>query len=116
MTPGQFIVAFPEFANIATAKIQSWIDRAQPFFNPQRWDDLLCDGVMYWVAHSLQLAMANADQPLTDDTSSQTAGPVSYQRDSKLLNAEADNPYLKTAYGQQYLYYQRMVGAGAIAL
>jgi hypothetical protein len=113
---GEFQAQFPEFQNTSTQMIQNWILKATPFFDPLRWDDLLSLGVLYWVAHQIQLGLANAAQPLTDDASSQKAGSVGYTRDSKLLNAESDNPYLRTTYGQQYLYYMRYVGVGGIAL
>lgn len=115
-TIASFRAMFPEFANTADSVIQAWIANATPFFNVCRWDDLLAIGVCNWVAHQITLAAANAAQPLTDDTTMQKAGPLQYSRDAKLVNAEAENPYLRTTYGQQYLYYMRFVGAGAVAL
>jgi hypothetical protein len=116
VTPQQFQTQFPEFQNVTQAMIQMWISAAPPFFNVQRWGDLLNLGVLFWVAHQIKLGQANADQPLTDDSTMQKAGDVSYMRDSKLVNAQAENPYMRTTYGQQYLYYMRLVGAGATAL
>jgi uncharacterized protein DUF4054 len=115
-TYAQFIAQFPEFANISASVVNNWLGLAVPFFNQPRWDDMLTLGVLYWVAHQIQSAMANASQPLTDDTDMQKAGDLSYSRDSKLMNAEADNPYLTTAYGRQYWKYARLVGTGGIAL
>ena len=115
-TYAQFIAQFPEFANISPYVVNNWLDLANPFFDQGRWDDMLTLGVLYWVAHQIQDSMANATQPLTDDSISQKAGEVSYSRDSKLMNAQADNPYLKTYYGQQYWKYARLVGAGGAAL
>lgn len=115
-TVTSFRALFPEFQATADAAIQTWIDASGPFFNVSRWDDLLTLGVSYWTAHQLMLAGANAAQPLTDDTTMQKAGDVSFQRDAQLVNAEAKNPYMRTAYGQQYLYYMRMAGAGGVAV
>lgn len=115
-TLAQFRAQFPEFSAIPDASVVFWLALAVPFFDPCRWDDLLQLGVLYWVAHQITLASANAAQPLTDDTTMQKAGPVTYSRDPKLVNAEADDPYLRTTYGQQYRYYMKFVGAGAIAL
>lgn len=116
VTVAQFRAQFPEFSYVTDAVIQNWITKATPFFDPIRWDDLLNLGVMYWVAHQITLATANATQPLTDDSTMQKAGDVSYQRDSRLVNAQAEDPYMRTTYGQMYRYYMRYVGAGAIAL
>lgn len=115
-TFAQFVAAFPEFATLPESTFNFWLANATPFFNQGRWADLLTLGVCYWIAHSITLANANSVQPMTDDTSGQKAGDVSYQRDSKLVNAEADDPYMRTTYGQQYRAYMKMVGAGATAL
>ncbi len=115
-TFAQFVALFPEFASLPSATFNAWLSNATPFFNQGRWADLLTLGVCYWIAHSITLANANSVQPMTDDTSGQKAGDVSYQRDSKLVNAEADDPYMRTTYGQQYRYYMKQVGAGATAL
>jgi hypothetical protein len=116
VTPSSFQEMFPEFASTPVASIQSWITASGPFFDPQRWDDLLDLGVSYWVAHQIVSAQQNAAQQATDDTIQQKEGDVSYQRDSVLVNRIADNPYLATSYGKQYLYYMKFVGAGGVAL
>ena len=112
----QFVALLPEFSSLSESTFNAWLANATPFFNQTRWAYLLTLGVCYWIAHSITLATANSVQPMTDDTSMQKAGDVSYQRDSKLVNAEAANPYMRTTYGQQYYSYAKMVGAGATAL
>lgn len=111
-----FFAGDANFASTSSTLIQFWLDQAPPFFDICRWDDLLVSGVLYWIAHQITWAIKNSAQPLTDDTSRQQAGQVGFGRDSKLLNDEANNPYLETNYGRQYLYYMRFVGAGATAL
>jgi hypothetical protein len=116
VTPSSFQAQFPEFASTPQTLIQTWLTASVPFFNTDRWDDLLDLGVAYWVAHQIVAAQQNAAAQTTDDTIMQKEGDVSYQRDSVLVNRIADNPYLSTPYGKQYLYYMKFVGAGGIAL
>ena len=37
-------------------------------------------------------------------------------KDTGLLNKQADNPFYRTLYGQQYLYLRRQVGIGALSV
>jgi hypothetical protein len=107
---------FPEFQVTTDAVIQFWIDKSVPFFNAERWDDLLDQGVGNWVAHSITLTKANAGQQITDDAIMKKVGDIQKSRDASLMLKQADNPYMRTTYGQQYLYYMRYVGAGGTAV
>jgi hypothetical protein len=121
MTPSEFKELFPEFAAVADARVQLFIDRSAPHFDVPRWGDLYADGVAYWVAHELTLANIQTAQgggvkALTNDNLSKKVGDVQVTKDSGLLNRQADNPYLRTYYGQQYNQLARMVGMGAVAV
>lgn len=121
MTPSEFKELFPEFAAVADARVQLFIERSAPHFDVPRWGDLYADGVAYWVAHELALANVQTAQgggakALTNDILSKKVGDVQVTKDSGLLNRQADNPYLRTYYGQQYSRLARMVGMGAVAV
>jgi hypothetical protein len=108
-----FRAMFPTLTKYSDEAVNFWLGQADPFFDQDRWDDVLVIGVLNWVAHQLVLVDANAAQGLTDDGSVKKVGDISKTRDSELMNKQADNPYYRTPYGQQYLYYQSYVGAGA---
>lgn len=97
-------------------KVTFWLGKADAFFDQGRWDDLLDVGVCNWVAHNLVLNDANAAQNLTDDGSTKKVGDISKTRDAELMKRQAENPYYRTTYGQQYIYYQSYVGAGGISV
>lgn len=121
MTPSEFKTLFPEFSGELDARVQLFIDRADPYFDIGRWDAFYADGVAYFVAH--ELAMANAQaapggstQALSSDVLTKKVGDVTITKDTALLSKQADNPYYKTAYGQRYLYLRKQVGIGALSV
>jgi hypothetical protein len=111
-----FRATFPELSNYTDAQVTMWITQATPFFNTDRWGDMLFLGMLYWAAHQLTVSNANATQQLVDDGLTKKVGDISKTRDTTLMNKQADNPYYRTYYGQQYLYYQQLVGVGGISV
>lgn len=116
MTPADFKKRFPEFEQQSDERVQMFIDDADPFFDQVRWGDLYDLGISYLVAHEIALANANAASAMTDDVVMKKVGDEQVQRDSNLMNKQSDNPYMRTTYGQKYLYYMRFVGAGGVSL
>lgn len=111
-----FQALFPELAVVTQDKFTFFLTMSTPMFNRDRWDDLLLPGTLYWIAHTYVLSIANATQQTTDDVIMKKIRDVQKQRDGMLMNKEADNPYYRTTYGQQYLYYLDLVGMGGIAV
>ncbi len=121
MTPSEFKTQFPEFAAETDERVQFFVDRAAPYFDVERWGDLYPDGVANYVAHELALAKAQTAlggsvQVMTNDTISKKVGDVQVTKDAGLLAKQADNPFYRTLYGQQYLYLRRQVGMGALSV
>lgn len=121
MTPAEFKTRFPEFASTADARVQLFIDDADPLFDVERWGDLYSAGLANLVAHELvmantQTAAAGSAAKLAGDTITKKVGDVQVTKDTMLLNKQADNPYLRTFYGQKYLTYRKLVGMGAVAV
>jgi Protein of unknown function (DUF4054) len=121
MTPSDFKIQFPEFAGEADARVQLFIDKADPHFDAERWRTMYSDGVANFVAHSLALANAQSAQggsvaAMTNDNLNKKVGDVQVTKDTGLLNKQADNPFYRTLYGQQYLYLRKQVGMGALSV
>lgn len=121
MTPTEFKTRFPEFAAETDARVQLFINDAEPNFDLARWDDLYEVGVAYFVAHEISLAnlqtkLGGSAGSLAGDVSQKKVGEVSVTRDTGLLNRQADDPFLRTVYGQKYAYYRKLVGMGGAAV
>lgn len=121
MTPADFIMQFPEFANVSNADIQYWIDKSATYVSSDVWGTLADDGVAYWVAHQIatrqqNLAALNAD-PEEAGAIMKKAGDTAIQFSDKVAVARlTGDSYLGTSYGQHFLQLKRVVGAGIIAL
>jgi hypothetical protein len=107
---------FPEFVATTDDTVNFWITEADSFFDQTRWEDLLTSGSAYWVAHNLKLAADDAANPLLDDATMKKVGDIAKSRDPKLIDKQTDNPYMRTKYGQRYMYYAKLVGIGATAV
>ena len=119
MTPTEFKTLFPEYAAKPDSTVQMYIDMADASFDVCRWGSFYVQGLGYWVAHQVALAdeiTASGGAAMVDDYSQERVGDLSISRDSSLSLRKASNPFMRTAYGQQYLYYLRLVGIGAVAV
>lgn len=121
LTPASFKTRFPEFATESDVRVQGFIDDADPFFDPSRWETLLDIGMAYYVAHELftanqRMAPGGAAVAGSSDVLTKKVGEVSVTRDSQLLNSQAKDPYMRTIYGQKYKHYIKILGIGAIAV
>lgn len=111
-----FRTQFPELSAYTDAQVNQWLAQSTPFFNLQRWDDMLFLGMLYWTAHMLVLSKLITTQPQIDDSISKKVGDIMKTRSDKLVQMQADNPYYRTTYGQQYLLYQGLIGVGGAAV
>jgi len=126
MTPAEFKERMPEFAGESDTRVQSIIDRAAPYFNVERWGTLYPDGLAYWIAHNIALASAIAANPAaaTGDLTGTEVGrtkrvgeaSVQVSKSEAMLLKQADSPFMRTLYGQQYLYLLRRIIPGALAV
>lgn len=122
MTPADIKAIIPELVGETDARVQLYIGLAEPHFNVQRWGGFYSAGVANWVAHEITLVNMRAAKggavkaALTDDTLQKKVGDLQTMRDTGLLNKQADNPYYRTVFGQQYLELRKLVGAGAAAV
>lgn len=120
MTPSEFKASFPdgEFNSLDTVYIQKFLDKADPFFDVERWGDFYSEGLANFVAHKIVLSKARAANALQADGGNVTeehVGAVGQSMDSQLLNKQADETCLLTGYGREYVRIRRMVGVGGLA-
>jgi hypothetical protein len=120
MTPTEFKSRFPAFASQTSQSIQDYLTLAVPFFDVDRWGGFYSEGLANWVAHNIVtdnvLAADSISDPDAGNVTEKHVGPVGMTMDSKLLNKQADDPYMTTRYGQRYRRLARLVGAGGTAV
>lgn len=120
MTPSEFKAFFPQFTLETTERVQSFLDLAVPYFNVPRWGDFYSEGLANFVAHSIVIANFEATQSTSqtnaNDVTEKHVGPVGMSRDSALLNLQAKVPFMRTTYGQRYMYLRRKIGLGGFAV
>lgn len=121
--PARFKLLLPEFASVDDARLVVFIEKADPYFDVCRWGDLLEDGVLMLVAHTLSMADLRAKQAANPlgfaNAMSQTGkkvGDVSVTRDAGLMAKGQDEDLYLTPYGQTFLALRRQVGLGAVAV
>lgn len=118
VTPAAFKLRFPSFSSVTDARVQMFIDDADPAFNVCRWGDYYALGLANYVAHELTMSAAlEAGRGVTlDATLVKKVDVMSITFDAILKGKVVDNPFLATAYGQKYLYYRDLVSLGALAV
>ena len=124
MTPAQFKERHPQFGCRMDEEIAQVIDLAAPFFDVDRWDDLLDEGMAAWVAHTLvcreldkALLSAAVDSPDEVGATKRRAGDTEISTDGRVVVAQMQgSAFLRTNHGQYYLTLRRMVGLGAVAV
>lgn len=115
MTPAEFKAVFPEFTSTSDEAVQLRIDMSEPYFNAARWGSFLSEGVSNFVAHQLALSAQNqATGGISSDTTKKKVGDVEVMSSELMLQRKAENPFLRTIYGQRYLYLLKLVGLGAL--
>jgi len=115
-----FRANFPEFADEAVytpAMIAFWSGFAIKRLNTERWGDLLDEGLQLLTAHYISLAAQNSEVGIVPGSvggllSGESAGPISYSRDTHATIIEGGGDYNLTTYGTMFLGIARIVGSG----
>ena len=124
MTVDQFRELFPSFSDetiYTDAMIQFWLTQVvvNPPIDEVRWGQFYNLGIMLWVAHNL-MYMANAGKLASTGTmgpgmaTSKSVNGVSVGYDLGFGQEMNAGWYGTTPYGNQFLYYLRLAGAGPI--
>ena len=113
-----FRARFAEFASVADATVQSFIDEAALFLDANQWSTWYNIGMGYYVAHHLavQAKQATGDTAPVLPVRQMRAGSASIGYDAIKEGSFSDNFFQGTSYGQQYLKLQKIVGMGAVVL
>lgn len=126
MTTAEFKLLYPEFATELDARVQYSLDEAVAFLDQCRWACWYEKGLGLYVAH--QIAMGNqtasngsgapgdAGVSGANDWTSKRVGDVAITKSDSISQDQAKNPFMRSTYGQQWLYYQRLAGTGAVAV
>ena len=114
ITPTSFKARFPEFSAILDARIQIFIDEAVLQLNEKSWGRYYTLGLYYLTAHSLTIAESTASgiNKGSGMIASQAVGDTSVSFVSPTVDSDMQLYYQQTSYGQRYLLYVTMIGAG----
>lgn len=124
MTPAEFRASFPQFVSATLypdSSVQFWLTLAGKLLRPERWQDVLPEGIGLFVAHNLALegpAGAGSKTPGvgTGMVASKTVGKLSVSYDNSVgIDATAGHWNL-TTFGMRFLTLMRMAGTGGIQL
>jgi hypothetical protein len=104
LTPATVKLRLPEFAAVADATIQFWLDSCAQELNPDRWGSKYDEGHLFLTAHTMVRAGAlsggsGSSQP-TGPVSSTTVGPVSRSYAVSSGGSSGVDDLELTSYGQ----------------
>ena len=129
LAPSDIRTNRPEFASTTAfpdAAIQRLLDRAYRLMDPNRWRDILDDGVEAWVAHFLTIARRNVIAAATGDGSgvgettgmvnSESVDKVSVGYDTGSIALLDAGPYNSTTYGQEFWQLASIISIGGFQL
>lgn len=115
----QFREEFTEFTSetdYPAAMINFWYGLAEAQLNVARWGDLLDYGYKLFVAHNIALAAQNSATGVVPGqvglVTSESAGPLSYSKDTHSVTEMDGGHWNLTTYGTQFLRLARIVGTG----
>jgi hypothetical protein len=123
VTPTEFRACFPDGdfavsgdATLTDEYIQKFLTLAAPMFNVARWGALYSEGLSMYVADRIQVSklrkLAGLAQLDSGNMTSKNVGPVGASYDSQILNKQAGDSLMGTAYGRRYCELRDMVGLG----
>jgi len=124
-----FRESFPQFEVFPDARVEFYLRPARKQLNPERWEDLLPEGLGLFIAHHLTLeaeaqkakdgtgGISAAGGAIVAEAESKSVGGVSKSRSvTRAGNAATENPlagqWNLTIYGRQYWQLVQIVGAG----
>lgn len=120
----QTMPMFADADQFPSAQFNLYLKLGMKLLPESRWDDLLDDGLTFYVAHYLTLYardMAFVDvggfggKVIGNETSKSVDGVSKSMDVSSVLNADAGH-WNQTTYGIQFYQLMMMVGAGGIQL
>lgn len=127
MTPdlATFRVLFPEFASVADATVQLYLDDALDQLDQGAWGRCYAKAVLNYAAHELALAQARAASasqqaggvviPQTGKLQSGSQAGISFAFEASTTNKSANGEWLaQTPYGQAFLALQRQCLSRAV--
>jgi len=128
LTAQQFRAEFPAFdtGKYTNESITFWINQAinnpnGPIIDPCRWGQFYDLGIRLWIAHNLTIygdvehrERVGSGGLATGLISNRSVGPGSVGYDVRAGFEDNAGNYNLTIYGQQFLRYLRMAGAGPI--
>ena len=95
MTASQLKAIVPALEAVSDAIVDAQILMSDAYFDVTRWGDFYAEGLACWVAHNL------------------TVGSVS---DATMLKQIPANPYVRTVWGQRYLFLVDQIGMGGMVV
>jgi len=120
VTVADFLIRFPEFADLADQRIELFLADAQLEVGQSAWGPLYEKGVFLLTAHFLQLNQnrqggGNGSVESAPIASKSIGGvSISYARSASGSNIA--DWYLSTVYGSEYWQYVQRLGMGAVAV
>lgn len=127
LSESSFRESMPMFADTdlyPVAQFNFYLNMGKKLLPESRWDDLLDEGLTFFVAHYLTLYLRSMDavdiggdagQVIGNETSKSVDG-VSYSVDVSSVSLTDAGQWNQTTFGIQFLQMARMVGAGGIQL
>lgn len=115
ITPTEFKARFPEFATIADARIQIFIDDSELEMSESYWGDLFARGQSYLTAHLLALgeqSATGASGGTAGPVTSKSVGGVSVSFGGPTITDSTEGYWLTTSYGQEYWRLLQQIGLG----
>lgn len=112
-----FLMRYPMFKDTDPQKVGFFMDDAKAEVDAKRWGKLYQRGLFALTAHLLQMAdetVAN-DGGAVREAQSETAGSLSVSYVATVPPADGSTYHL-TAYGQEYVRLQKLVGVGFMVL
>jgi len=125
--PPTFRLHFPEFSSTRDypdVNVQMYIDLGSIMLRPVRWGSYIQRGVELYTAHSLSMAYGSAGSGAAGGApggssglvSSKSVSKVSVSYDLSSTSMEGGGPWNYTRYGQEFLWWARMIGIGGVEI
>lgn len=127
LSESSFRESMPMFEDVSlypSAQFNFYLTMGKKLLPESRWDDLLDEGLTFYVAHYLTLYQrsmlasdvgSDAGQVVGNETS-KSVDSVSYSVDVSSISLTDAGHWNQTTFGIQFLQLARMIGAGGIQL
>lgn len=122
VTAASFRVNFPEFVDTSKypdSMVNFWLAFMAKLLVPDRWADIIDEGLQLSLAHQLTIAYRNtlgAPGGVLAPQSAKAVDKVSASYDTKAVTLENAGHWNGSSYGLQFYQLLRMVGMGVIQL